>query len=129
MLGEVLAALPVAGANVDGVSFSEIYHHVPREVAGHDGPVGWSVVAEGGRLDYRPQPDLEADIVIELDYVFAVESLQEHDGGDEAALGARKALVAAAGAAGRFVVRGDLRSSPKALEGLHDALAARTSQA
>lgn len=128
MLGEVLAVLAVADECSDGTRFSEVYHRVPREVAGHGGPVGWSVVVQRGRLHYTPEPDLDADLVIEVDHDFALETLQEHGVGDEATSIERKAAVAAAGAAGRFRVRGDLRNSPKALIGLHDALAARTVQ-
>jgi hypothetical protein len=131
MFGDVLAALARERASDDQerITISEIYRDVPPGVAGHDGPIGWTATIDGRTVIFTPSPDAAADIVLEVDYAFLCESLQEHDPSDEDANAGRKAAVAAAAAAGRFHVRGDLRRSPAVLSELHDRLAARTSRA
>lgn len=131
MMGEVLVELAREGGpgQVDEVTVSELYRDVPREVAGHDAPVGWRIVLSGPRLDYTPEPDADADIVIEVDYAFARDMLQELEASDEEARAARRAAVAAARTAGLLQARGDGTRSPAILRPLHDALAARTVQA
>jgi hypothetical protein len=129
MFGEVVADMAREVKGIEGrISFSEIYRNVPRDVAGHDGPVGWRSVLERGQVDFAATPDEGADIVIEVDYSFLCEMLREFDHSDELAARERRAAVAAAAAAGRFQVHGDLRRGPAALAGLHDAIAARTIQ-
>jgi hypothetical protein len=130
MFGEVLATLARERASDDQqpISVSEIYRDVPPDIAGQRGAVGWTATVQGRQVDFTSTPDADADIVLEVDYTFLCESLQELDGSDEAAQTVRKAAVVAAGAAGRFRVRGDLTRSPAVLSELHEHLAARTTQ-
>ena len=130
MFGEVLTELGRRHPGGDErITFSEVYHHVPRDIAGHDGPVGWAVEVDGSRVTYAPEPDPTADIVIEVDYGFARDMLQEHDDSDPVSPSDQKSALRAAAAAGKFHVSGDLRRSPAVLANLHDAVAARTIQA
>ena len=130
MFGEVLRELASRhSGDSETISFSEVYQHVPRDIAGHDGAVGWAVEVDCGHVTYAPEPDPTADIVIACDYAFARDMLQEYDSTDEVAHRERKAVYRAAAAGGKFDVRGDLRRSPAVLAELHDAVAARTIQA
>jgi hypothetical protein len=129
MFGQVLADVPHAPPADGGCcSFSEFYLDVPRGVAGHDEPVGWTVVVDDAQVSFRPQPDAAADIVIEVDYAFARDMMEEYDSADPESRRERKNAMIEATKAGKFKIRGDLRRSPTMLTALHDVLAARTVQ-
>ena len=130
MFAAVVEELAPRYSDVTGrASFSEVYRHVPPEIAPHDGLIGWCLVADDGRYTYRAEPDRAADVIIEVDYAFARDMLQEYDASNAAERRERRSALAEATAAARFEVRGDTSRNPSILRELHDALAARTVQA